>query len=49
MNKKLASIPYVEHKRRMYEAYERERKILICLISSNVIWLIIVLGLAFMR
>ena len=38
--KEMAHIPYIEHKRRMYKAYQREIKLQGWLIGTNAIWLV---------
>ena len=40
----MAQIPYVEHRMRMYRAYERERRLKVTLIATNALW---VFGVAF--
>lgn len=34
----MAQIPYIEHRKRMYKAYKREKKLWICLLCSNAMW-----------
>ena len=43
MDSNMAHIPFIEHKKRMYKAYCRERNLKLLLIISNVLWLIIAL------
>lgn len=38
---KMATIPYIEHEHRMYQAYQRELRLKIGLIASNTIWVIL--------
>ena len=38
---KMATIPYIEHEHRMYQAYQRELRLKIGLIVSNAIWAIL--------
>ena len=38
---KMATIPYIEHEHRMYQAYQRETRLKIGLIVSNAIWVIL--------
>jgi hypothetical protein len=40
-NQKLYEIPYIVHKKRMYEAYKRETILKVLLILSNLFWLIL--------
>lgn len=40
---KMAQIPYIEHEYRMYKAYQREKKLKIGLICSNIVWALIAL------
>jgi hypothetical protein len=35
----MAQIPYIEHQRRMYKAYRREKSLKVLLIGSNALWL----------
>ena len=37
----LSLIPFVEHKKRMFMAYQREHRLKIALITTNIIWLIV--------
>lgn len=39
----MAQIPYVAHRKRMYKAYVRERRLKIALALTNAIWIAIVL------
>lgn len=36
----LYQIPYVEHCKRIYEAYRREKLLKVLLVGSNALWLI---------
>lgn len=36
----MAQIPYIEHQRRMYKAYKREKALKGLLIGSNTLWLL---------
>lgn len=35
----MAQIPYIEHERRMYKAYKREKFLKLLLVGSNLLWL----------
>lgn len=48
MDSNMAQIPFIEHKKRMYKAYCRERNLKLLLIISNVFWVLIAL-LLYMR
>lgn len=37
---KMAQIPYIEHQRRMFKAYKREKRIKAALIITNALWLL---------
>lgn len=39
----MAQIPYIEHEYRMYKAYQREKRLKISLICSNIVWVLLVL------
>lgn len=34
----MAQIPYIEHKKRIYKAYQREQKLKILLVCTNTLW-----------
>ena len=36
----IAQIPYIEHKKRMFKAYQREMRLTILLMISNLLWLV---------
>lgn len=36
----MAHIPYIEHKRRMFKAYQKEIKLKGLLIGTNVMWIV---------
>ena len=36
----MAQIPYIEHKRRMFKAYQREIKLRRWLIGTNAMWIV---------
>lgn len=40
-NSELSLIPFVEHKKRMFKAYQREQRLKISLIATNILWLIV--------
>lgn len=37
----MAQIPYIEHKKRLFKAYQRERRLLKIAIFSNLFWLLL--------
>ena len=41
----MATIPYIEHEKRMFKAYQREKKLFFSLIVTNVIWVIAIISL----
>lgn len=45
----LAKIPYIEHEKRMFKAYQREVKLKYFLLGSNILWGLIVVLLLFAR
>ena len=40
-DKDMAQIPYIEHQRRMYKAYRREKVLSVLLIGSNALWFLV--------
>ena len=36
----MAQIPYIEHERRMYKAYKREKRLKMLLIGTNAAWVV---------
>ena len=40
----MAQIPYIEHQRRMFKAYKRERKLKTALIITNALWLLYIIA-----
>ena len=40
-NNDMAQIPYIEHERRMFKAYQREKRLKILLFGTNISWLFI--------
>lgn len=48
-NFKMAKIPYIEHQKRMFKAYEDKKRLMLILISSNVLWAICAALLLIMR
>ena len=45
MQADMAQISYIEHKKRMFKAYQREMRLKIALIASNVLWIICFIAL----
>lgn len=43
---KLAQIPYIEHQRRMFKAYKRERRLKAALIITNALWVVLTIIIA---
>ena len=39
----MAQIPYIEHEYRMYKAYEREKRLKLILLGTNVLWVLAVI------
>ena len=37
----LSLIPFIEHKKRMYKAYQREHRLKIALATTNILWFIV--------
>jgi hypothetical protein len=38
MEKDMAQIPYIAHLARMYKAHQREKRLKIMLVATNVLW-----------
>jgi hypothetical protein len=37
----MATIPYIEHEKAMYKAYVRQKRTLIALVCSNLVWVVL--------
>lgn len=37
----MAQIPYIVHKKRMYEAYQREKVLKVVLVLTNAFWIVV--------
>ena len=44
-NIEMAQIPYIEHEYRIYKAYEREKRLKLMLIGTNILWALVVIML----
>lgn len=42
-DKEMAQIPYIEHEKRMFKAYQRENKLKYLLFGANALWGLILL------
>ena len=40
MDSNMYQIPYIEHKKRMFKAYQRERRLKYALAITNALWII---------
>lgn len=45
----MASISYIEHRKRMYRAYKKNARLRTALIASNLIWAVCLLAYSLMR
>ena len=41
----MLEIPYIEHKKRLYKFYQKNRALRMMLIATNMVWLLIVVAL----
>ena len=48
-SKEMAQIPYIEHEKRMFKAYQREKCLKAWLFGTNLLWLLITAILLFVR
>ena len=45
----MAQIPYIEHKKRLFRTQLRVKRLSICMAVSNLLWLLMVVILTFVR
>ena len=45
----MAQIPYIEHRKRMFKAYQRENRLKWILVATNVFWSLAVFAVLFAR